>query len=330
MSGGLGNQMFEYALYLKYKSLGIDAKFEDWTEYENRSNRRALSLKTAFGIDYPRATLREYHQFTDSFPGIAAKIKRRLKGRHSSEYIEASCNFDPEILKKNDTYVRGYFQSEKYFKDIEDTIRSEFTFTEKVRQKAYDILIDSGLDEPDTKELIGRGERCGAFDFGRKSPTDSEPIGASASNPINLSPIIRGSVFTSIHIRRGDYLNLPENYGNICTEEYYDRAIRHIRSIEPDTIFLVFSNDPEWALLWAQQYLKTGIEMIVVTGTSEDDGYVDMFIQSCCNHNIIANSSFSWWGAYLNQNDNRVVIAPSKWANHIDQQDIYSDWMTKL
>lgn len=293
MSGGLGNQMFQYALYLKYKSLGIETKIEDWTEYVGRDNARPLFLKTAFGIDYPRVTLKEYHRYTDSFPGLFSKIKRKIRGRHSTEYIEVSCNFDPEILKKNDTYVRGCFQSERYFKDIEEIVRKEYTFTDEVASKAAKVLIESGLSEEEAR-------------FRSQVP------------------------YTSIHIRRGDYLTLPENYGNICTEEYYDRAIKHILSVEPHTVFLVFSNDQEWALLWAQKYLKQGIEMIVVTGTDEDTGYIDMFIQTGCKHNIIANSSFSWWGAYLNQNDNRVVIAPSKWANHIDQRDIYSEWMTMV
>lgn len=281
MTGGLGNQMFQYALWLKYRSLGIDAKFEDFTEYDNRDNKRPISL-WVFGIDYPKCSLEEFHEYTDSKPGILAKVKRHTLGRKSREYAESTPNFDENILKKDDSYITGYFQSEKYFEDIKDEVIEAFSFNDDVILKAIEIYND-----------------------------DFENV-------------------ASIHIRRGDYLNLQEQYGNICTEKYYDNAINLLVKEKNVKKFLVFSNDAHWATKWSEQYISSGLEMVVIEGTTEDTGYLDMHLMSCCQHNIIANSSFSWWGAYLNKNPEKMVIAPKIWINGKNQTDIYTKDMVRL
>lgn len=281
MTGGLGNQMFQYALWLKYRSLGIDAKFEDFTEYDNRDNKRPISL-WVFGIDYPKCSLEEFREYTDSKPGILAKIKRHTLGRKSREYVESTPNFDENILKKDDSYITGYFQSEKYFEDIKDEVIDAFSFKDDVIQEANKIYNES-------------------FE--------------------NVA---------SIHIRRGDYLNLHEQYGNICTEKYYDNAINLLVKEKNVKKFLVFSNDVQWATKWSERYTSLGFEMVVIKGTSEDTGYLDMYLMSCCQHNIIANSSFSWWGAYLNKNPEKMVIAPKIWINGKNQTDIYTKDMVRL
>ncbi|MCQ2080758.1 MAG: alpha-1,2-fucosyltransferase [Lachnospiraceae bacterium] len=281
MTGGLGNQMFQYALWLKYRSLGIDAKFEDFTEYDNRDNKRPISL-WVFGIDYPKCNLEEFYEYTDSKPGILAKIKRHTLGRKSREYIESTPNFDENILKKDDSYITGYFQSEKYFEDIKDEVIEAFSFNDDVILKAIEIYND-----------------------------DFENV-------------------ASIHIRRGDYLNLQEQYGNICTEKYYDNAINLLVKEKNVKKFLIFSNDVQWAAKWSERYTSLGFEMVIIKGTSEDTGYLDMYLMSCCQHNIIANSSFSWWGAYLNRNPEKMVIAPKIWINGKNQTDIYTKDMVRL
>lgn len=113
----------------------------------------------------------------------------------------------------------------------------------------------------------------------------------------------------SVHIRMGDYVNHPL-HGGICTLEYYTQAIEIIKLKIANPMFFVFSNDIEWC--------KQNLEMsnaVYVTGNVDENSYRDMQLMSMCKHNVIANSSFSWWGAWLNNNPNKVVIAPSKWFN---------------
>ena len=106
----------------------------------------------------------------------------------------------------------------------------------------------------------------------------------------------------SIHVRRTDYVNLP-NHHPLCTLDYYKLAISKFQ--EPNTHFIIFSDDIEWC----KENLN--IENATVANTGND--YVDLCVMSMCNHHIIANSSFSWWGAWLNPSTTKYVIAPKVW-----------------
>jgi len=288
MTGGMGNQMFQYALYLKYKSLGVEAKFDDFTEYVNRSNARPIEL-SVFDIDYPVATREDYCEYTDSFKDPFSRIRRLLTGRKSREYSEIICTFDEEVLKQDKAYITGYFQSEKYFADIKEEVLRAFTFNEKTIKESEVILTKNGL-LPD--DLL----------------SDREYVG--------------------IHIRRGDYLAFPGVYGNICTEDYYDRAIKLICDQVENPVFLIFSNDIPWCAEWIKKYPQLDIK--VIEGSNEDTGYIDMYLMSLCKHNILANSSFSWWGAYLNRNAQKKVVVPAKWLNNHDETDIYTEDMIRI
>lgn len=284
MTGGLGNQMFQYALYLNFINRDVNCKFENWTEYEGKSNARPILLKDAFNIDYPIASLEEYNKFTDSYMDLIHRILRKFRGRKSSIYEEATADFDAIILDKNNAYLTGYFQSEKYFKDIESIVRKSFTFTDEVINESSKLL--KGI-------------------------------------PLNNT--------VSLHIRRGDYLDVDEAYGNICTDEYYQTAISYMCNKVDNPTFIIFSNDVPWVKEWCSIIADTvSFNYQIIDNTTEATGYLDMCLMSCCTHNIIANSSFSWWGAYLNQNPDKIVVAPSKWNNITNQKDIYSSWMTVL
>ena len=128
-----------------------------------------------------------------------------------------------------------------------------------------------------------------------------------------------------VHIRRGDYLQAEDMYGNICTNAYYLRAIAYMREkIENPTFFFV-SDDIEWVA--KQNLVKDGIYIKSDSFKKYEDWY-DMAIMSLAGHNIIANSSFSWWGAWLNQNQQKIVIAPKKWNNLGNYTDICPpDWI---
>lgn len=121
----------------------------------------------------------------------------------------------------------------------------------------------------------------------------------------------------AIHIRRGDYLGT--NFA-CCTLEYYQKAIDYLAERTGDMQLFVFSND----IPWAKENLKTNQEIHFVDQNSEANGYEDMRLMSLCHHHIIANSSFSWWGAWLGGHEGKIVIAPEKWTsiNNEDYRDI--------
>ena len=126
LSGGMGNQMFQYALYLQLKALGKNVKIDDKTEYEGR-NARPIRL-SVFGAKYVTPTETEMKCLTDSFLDLVSKIRRKLTGRKTAEYMEKSPVFDSKVLKTDRAYLVGCWQSEKYFKEIKDVVRKNFTF----------------------------------------------------------------------------------------------------------------------------------------------------------------------------------------------------------
>jgi len=289
MTGGLGNQMFQYALYLKLRSMGRDVKMDDISEYV-LDNARPIML-WVFGIDYERAGREEIDRLTDGSLKLSHRIRRKLFGRKSLEYQEADCNFDRQVLEKEPAYLTGYFQTEKYFEDIAEQVRESFSFTEKI------------WDGPDEKTV--------------------EKIKIYREQIQNTRAV-------AVHIRRGDYLNVPEVYGGICTEEYYEKAIILMKEKYPDAVFYVFSNDAEWAKEWARQRTDERNPFVVIEGTGEETGYLDMLLMSECKHYIIANSSFSWWGAWLGTATDKCIIAPKIWQKGSNQVDIYTENMVKV
>lgn len=130
----------------------------------------------------------------------------------------------------------------------------------------------------------------------------------------------------SIHVRMGDYVDHPI-HGGICTVEYYLKAIKLICSLVYNPQFFIFSNDIEWC--------KNNLNLenaFYVSGNDSEESFRDMQLMSLCQHNIIANSSFSWWGAWLNNNQNKIVIAPQKWFNDpkINTKDLIPDGWYKI
>lgn len=129
-------------------------------------------------------------------------------------------------------------------------------------------------------------------------------------NPKNqrLSQEMHNCQSVSVHIRRGDYLS-PENremFGNICTDAYYGRALRFVRDEIPDAHFYVFSDDVSYV---RKKY--PGEEYTIVDINQGKDSFYDMWLMSQCKHNICANSTFSFWGARLNANEDKLMIRPT-------------------
>jgi hypothetical protein len=121
----------------------------------------------------------------------------------------------------------------------------------------------------------------------------------------------------SVHIRRGDYVSDPKTKSQHCTFglEYYEEAFKKIKSLISNPTLFVFSDDIEWV----KENLKSDLPMTYVSDPNMPD-YENFFIATYCKHNIIANSSFSYWIAWLNQNPSKIVIAPGKWNNRYNNQ----------
>lgn len=131
----------------------------------------------------------------------------------------------------------------------------------------------------------------------------------------------------AVHVRRGDYARNPRTneFHGQCPIEYYQEAVQRIADRVADPSFFVFSDDPDWA----RDNLKLGWPTTYVTHDGGCSPHHDMWLMSHCSHHIIANSSFSWWGAWLCRNDGKVVIAPARWfrdAKHNTDDLIPEGW----
>ena len=192
---------------------------------------------------------------TELFDSFDLQVNVGLLNRgHAPVVNERFFHFDEELFRMCPDHVslQGYFQTEKYFKHIEDEIRNDFTFKD-------------GILDP-CKSMI-----------------------AGVDNPIAL------------HVRRGDYVKNSANHPP-CSLEYYQKGLEQFDS---DRNVIVFSDDPEWC-----NENFTDDRFLISENT---DNRVDLCLMSLCNDFIIANSTFSWWGAWLSANKDKKVIAPLQW-----------------
>lgn len=125
----------------------------------------------------------------------------------------------------------------------------------------------------------------------------------------------------AVHVRRGDYMKSPK-YHPTATLGYYNKAMERFQR---DSVFLIFSDDIEWC--------KTVFKGNAFVFVENNEDYLDLYLISLCKHAIIANSSFGWWGAWLNNNKNKMIIAPQTWfgssAQH-NTKDLYCDGWTVI
>ena len=262
--GGLGNQMFQYAFYKSLESRYADVKF-DISPLKNYKTHNGFELSKVFSVNFCTPSFTERISLSFRSGGFIFRLLRHIyKKKRAKEYIEKGLFYQEDALSTGgNLYYIGYWQSWKYIRNIENTIKRDFRFDEK------------------------------------KLPESSCEI---------LSKI-RNTNSVSLHIRRGDYLGNPV-YDHITTPDYYNNAIDYIKKNVENPFFFIFTNDPEWC-----KVNLTLPNSLIVDVNSGMESYWDMFLMSQCKHNIIANSSFSWWGAWLNEHENKIVIAPRKWIN---------------
>ncbi|MCI9371824.1 MAG: alpha-1,2-fucosyltransferase [Lachnospiraceae bacterium] len=289
MAGGLGNQMFQYALYKQLTGMRKTVKMDDEAGFREDAQRNPALA--AFGIAYERASRQEIEEMTDSSMAFTARVRRKLFGRQRRAYFEENKCFQPKIFDWDDIYLEGYWQSEKYFRDVGNLLKKEFSL-ESVRRNR-----DNGY---------GLSEEAERY----------------------LNRIEQGES-VSIHVRRGDYL-LPQNqdlFGNICTDMYYENAVKKMMESRPDCTFYLFTNDNQWAAERLRERKDFPIVLVELPGNRD---YETLMLMSRCRHNILANSSFSWWASYLNDNPDKQVIAPAEWMNGWDCSDIYRADMIRI
>ena len=142
-----------------------------------------------------------------------------------------------------------------------------------------------------------------------------------------LADMIKSINATSLHVRRGDIASNPTSLAvhGLCSLDYYRQAIELVASRTPDPEFVIFSDDMDWV----KKKLNIRFHCHYIDINKGLESYNDMRLMSFCNHHIVANSSFSWWGAWLSNNEHKVVVAPKKWfAKNYDSSAIVpSSWI---
>lgn len=142
-----------------------------------------------------------------------------------------------------------------------------------------------------------------------------------------LASQINGVNSVSLHVRRGDYASNPKTTAThgLCSLDYYRAAISYVAERKHQPHFFIFSDDIDWV----RNNLEVGFPCVYVQHNSGTSSYYDMRLMSMCKHHIIANSSFSWWGAWLNPSAEKIVVGPKNWfANQTDTKDLFpSGWV---
>ena len=258
--GGLGNQMFQYAYAKALEQKGHEVKI-DISAFETYKLHGGYQLDK-YNIDLDSSIKDENDKFYKNT--FFYKVLRRFGMDFSRRIKEKSLLFDKKLLEIDDnSYLDGYFQCEKYFKDIREIILKQFTINQDISNYTKEI-----------KNKIQNSQNS-----------------------------------CSLHIRRGDFVNSKNiNIHGACDIEYYKKAMKYLEEKVENINYFIFSDDIEW--------VKENLAIqnaIYIDSKEKRIPHEDIYLMSLCKNNIIANSSFSWWGAWLNQNENKIVIAPKRW-----------------
>ena len=291
LMGGLGNQLFQYAAgrrlaQVRQVPLKLDLSYYNQSENMGPdSTLRSYSL-CHFNIKEQWVSPEELGRFPYVWQRLLPArlfeaIQKRLPAGMRSFYSQAGIGFESEVFDLGDhVYLSGYWQSWRYFCDIQDIIRNEFSLREPLH--------------PESQML-------------------AQEIGAKTS--------------VALHIRRGDYVTNPiiHQVHGICSLDYYRKAINLFIEQVPNPHFYVFSDEPAWAA----QNLMIDCPVTYMNRNGIERDYEDLYLMSLCQHFIIANSSFSWWAAWLSSNLNKIVVAPQKWfAERADPVDLLPEkWL---
>lgn len=279
ITGGLGNQLFQYALG-RTLALRHDAPLLlDLSHYQEQGSdhtRRCCELD-AFATRWREATPEEVRLFRTTRPQRLLE-HIGIRGRYRT-FHQHGFGFSPDVFGlRSPMYLQGTWQSERYFAEAANTLRAEIALARAFSAEAA--------------ELAGR---------------------------------MRSMASVSVHVRRGDYASDPKtrSYHGLLEQTWYEAAMGSMLEHVPDAHFFVFSDEPGWA---REQFRSTAPITVLEPHSSPED----MALMARCRHHIIANSSFSWWGAWLNPDTGKRVIAPRAWFSDpaIDTHDLLPpDWI---
>ncbi len=226
-------------------------------------------------------------------------IKRGYKLGHFNTYVTLATDREYRAVK----YPFGYLSkivlfTRKVFRQFNigynpQSLKTQDGYLEGFWQ-SYKYL------EPIRKDLL-------------KEITLKEPLREEWSSILHT---IETTNSVSVHIRRGDYVNNPKNRAEYTTFgiEYYNQAFQTIHSHVPEPTLIVFSDD----IAWCKEHIKTDFPILFTDQNAPD--YEAFMLATRCKHNILSNSTFAFWIAWLNQNSNKIVIAPKKWNNRYEEE----------
>ncbi len=277
LTGGLGNQMFQYAAGLALAErrrtlLKLDPSwFQERADYEAH-NRYALSclniterFATAEEVDRLRGVQLTHTERWSVAVARALRLREyvRRRTRIGRVYAPPTFRFQPEFFEQPDnTYLSGMFQSEQFFAPVADLLRLHFSFR-----------------YPPPPEVVAMAER------------------------------IRSGPSVAVHFRRGDYTRAFSGDIGMLGLDYYERALQRVRERSPQATLYLFSDDIEAV---AREFHPPGPH-VFVRCVQAWHSYDKIRLMALCDHLVIANSTFSWWAAWLSRSPDKLVIAPDPW-----------------
>ena len=252
ITGGLGNQMFQFAFARTVQAQGKNVVIQ-WHGHRTKSQHNGWELDQTFIAPLSEKIKVANHTLLLNCTAWAMRKTIRRRGPSDGGY-------NPKFLNATSGYLDGYWQSEKYFAALANTIRSDFRF---------------------------------------------KPLAGDKNS--HLQKRIAAEPCVSVHVRRGDYVTHP-GLGNICNAEYYEKALEKLDLEQPGSTPVVFSDDIPHC-----RKMFSGRNTVFVDWNQGPSSWMDMALMSQCRHHIIANSSFSWWGAWLGEHREGLTLAPKHW-----------------
>ena len=270
--GGIGNQLFQYYFGRKIAAINDASLKLDNSDFANY-NWHKFELNK-FNLKYEIASKKEIEIFLNE--NLIAKAIQKLNPYYKRKLVKQRVDFyDSNLLKiKDNSYLKGYWQCDKYFLSMKEEILKEMTLKSKYVNEHFKDL---------KKDIL-------------------------KNNSI------------SIHVRRGNYLDLKVP---VCSIEYYESALNLIsKSIEKFKVY-IFTNDVKWC----RENFSEKYNIKIISGQENIFDYHELILMSCCYHNIISNSTFSWWAGWLNNSPNKKIIYP-KIAKEMLNKDLFlKDWI---
>lgn len=292
LMGGLGNQlcMYAYGMYLKQKynyEVVLDSSWFDKYGFDCDNKEKREMLLNEFNIKIPIISF----STIDKIKILPCNAKLR--------YVFNAIAFR--------TFYKGLNLIKNKYMPIEDT------------KKAFDKNM---LDIKDNSYISGYFT---SYEYFKDVYLDLKFIGSLDSKNLQILEIIKNTRDSiALHIRRGDYINI---HGYVkLGGTYYNSAINFMNNKLKDCHYFIFSNDIDFIKNDFIRYLNSDIKYSIVDIQDNNPAF-EMYLMSCCNHQIIANSTFSFWAALLNTNKNKIVITPDRFAYDRNKDFFPKDWI---